>query len=223
MAISTQDHHEVVDYGTNPAEKQGSTRTMWFFASWIALAAWIANFDNGYVGVVLIMPSYQSAFGSCETVDDKVTGQPITLCQLSATQQSLVSVAILFMGLGGILSAPTGHYFGRRGTVLIACMLSVVGAAGMLGTSGSFLNYMVCRCIAAVGLGQVMAATSIYGAECITANKRGFFLGLYNIGLAMGNVAASAVCAASATLSPTNDWQWKVPIMCQIPLGIILG
>ncbi len=127
------------------------------------------------------------------------------------------------MGVGGVLSGPSGHYLGRRGTSLFSCILTVIGAAGMLGTSGSFLNYMACRCISAVGLAQVMAATSIYGAECIAASKRGFFLGLFNIGVAVGNVVASAVCAGSATLSAANDWQWKTPIIIQIPLGLLLG
>jgi SP family sugar:H+ symporter-like MFS transporter len=35
------------------------------------------------------------------------------------------------------------------------------------------------------------------------ANKRGLSLGLYNVGLAGGNVAAFAVCAGSAHLEPT--------------------
>lgn len=225
MATSnTSDHDSVASVGeTNSANKQGVTRTMLFFAMWIALAAWIANFDNGYTGVVLIMPSYQSAFGHCQEIPDPTTGEPTISCSMTPTQQSLISVAALFMGLGGVLSGPTGHYLGRRGTILFACILTVIGAAGMLGTKGSFLNHMACRCIAAVGLGQLMAATSIYGAECIAANKRGFLLGLYNVGLAMGNVVSSAVCAGSATLSPSNDWQWKTPIVIQIPLGLLLG
>lgn len=218
------DHHENVESpDAGAVNKQGVTRRMLFFASWIALAAWISNFDNGYAGTVLIMPSYKRAFGTCVATTDPATNETTTTCTLSATQQSLISVASLFMGLGGILSAPTGHYLGRRRTVAFACILSVVGAAGMLGTTGSFLNYMVCRCISAVGLGQLLAVTSIYGAECIAASKRGFLLNLYNVGLAMGNVASTAVCAGSSTLSADNDWQWKTPIMCQIPLGIILG
>ena len=93
----------------------------------------------------------------------------------------------------------------------------------MLGTSGNFLNYMVCKCINGIGIGQLLSAAIVYGTECVVANKRGLLLGILNVGLAMGNVAAAAVCAGSATLSPESDWQWKTPIICQIPLGVMLA
>ncbi|EON98862.1 putative mfs monosaccharide transporter protein [Phaeoacremonium minimum UCRPA7] len=223
-AGSRSEHHEDVDASdANTSNKQGVTRTMLFFTIWIAFASWISNFDNGYAGTVITMPAFKSAFGSCETTIDAATGAPTTTCTLSAMKQSLINLASLFMGVGGVLSGPTGYYLGRRGTVAFASALSVVGAAGMLGTSGSYINYMVCRCISSVGLGQMLAATSIYGAECVAANRRGVLLGLFNVGLAMGNVAATAVCAGSATLDPSNNWQWQTPVICQIPLGILLG
>lgn len=93
----------------------------------------------------------------------------------------------------------------------------------MLGTSGNFLNYMICKCISGLGSGHLLASSIVYGSECVSADKRGLLLGIFNVGLAMGNVAQAAVCAGSATLAPDNDWQWKTPIICQIPLGVILG
>lgn len=225
-AMSRSEHHEDADAdasNVNASNKQGVTRTMLFFTIWIAFASWISNFDNGYAGTVITMPSFKSAFGTCVTATDPATGATTTTCTLTAMKQSLINVASLFMGVGGVLSGPTGYYLGRRGTVAFASALSVVGAAGMLGTAGSYLSYMACRCISAVGLGQMLAATSIYGAECVAANRRGVLLGLFNVGLAMGNVAATAVCAGSATLSPASNWQWQTPILCQIPLGVLLG
>ncbi|KGO45654.1 Major facilitator superfamily domain, general substrate transporter [Penicillium expansum] len=189
----------------------------------VSFSAWISNFDNGYSGTVLIMPSYKHAFGSCEQVLDPNTYAEIQHCSLTPLQQSLISLNFLFIAIGGGIAGVTGQYIGRRGSIQAGCALAIIGAAGMLGTSGSFLRYMVCRSISAVGIGQLMAASVTYGSECIVANKRGLSLGLYNVGLAGGNVGAFAVCAGSARLEPTNDWQWKTPILCQIPLGVILG
>ncbi|KAJ5631262.1 mfs monosaccharide transporter protein [Penicillium longicatenatum] len=185
-------------------------------------AAWIAEFDNGFAGIALVMPAFQKAFGHCEQVRDP-TGAMIEQCVLTTLQQSLISVSILFMAVGCALAGFFGSVFGRRATIQIACLFCIVGAAGMLGTSGSFLNYMVCKCINGVGIGQLLASSIIYGSECVVASKRGLLMGIYNIGLALGNVTAAGVCAGSATLSPKNDWQWKTPIICQIPLGVILG
>lgn len=205
----------------------GSTTAMLRVALWVSFAAFIVNFDNGYTGTVLIMPSYKKAFGTCTHLLDPRTNKIVEQCSITPLQQSLISLNYMFIGIGGGLSGVSGHFFGRRGTFQIGCALAIVGAAGMLGTGGngnaSFLNYMICRCISAIGLGHLIAASTTYGSECIVAQKRGFALGLYNIGLALGNVMSSAVCAGSAKLEPGNNWQWKAPILCQIPLGIILG
>ena len=230
-------HLEVASEGRNTAaaapasasnlvgvpQTQKATWFMVCFALWVSMAAWIANFDGGYQGVVLIMPTFNKAFGSCSVMPDPVTGKMGQVCTLSATQQSLTGISTLFSAVGGAGSGLTGHYIGRRGNIQVACALLVIGAAGMLGTKGSFLKYMVCHCISGVGIGQLLATALVYGTECVAASQRGLVLGLYNYGLAMGNVAASAVCAGSSSLAPTNDWQWKTPIICQIPLGLLLG
>ena len=204
-------------------QKQRPTWFMLWFSIWVSLAAWIANFDTGFQGVVLIMPSYNKAFGSCQMMPDPTTNQMGEVCMLSATQQSITGVTTIFVAIGGALAGLTGHYLGRRGTIQCGCLLAVVGAAGMLGTAGSLLRYMVCKAIGGVGIGQLLASSLVYGTECVAASHRGLLLGLYNYGLSMGNVAASAVAAGSSTLAPTNNWQWKAPIICQIPLGVILG
>lgn len=207
--------------------RSASTGAMLRLSLWVSFAAWIVNFDNGYTGTVLIMPSYRRAFGSCRQLINPNTGHIVEHCSITPLQQSLISLNYLFIGIGGGISGISGRYTGRRGAIQIGCLLAIIGAAGMLGTGGrgdgSFLHYMVCRCISAIGLGQLISASVTYGSECIVASKRGFALALYNVGLAMGNVASSAVCAGSARLERHNNWQWKTPILCQIPLGIILG
>ncbi|RMZ66344.1 Major facilitator superfamily domain general substrate transporter [Pyrenophora seminiperda CCB06] len=82
---------------------------------------------------------------------------------------------------------------------------------------------MVCKSISNIGIGELLVAGITYGAGCAPANKRGLLMGLYNICLAIGNVASAAVCAGSATLSTSNNWQWKTPIACQFPLSLALG
>ncbi|KAJ6107346.1 hypothetical protein N7523_008669 [Penicillium sp. IBT 18751x] len=205
-----------------------STGAMLRLSLWVSLAAWISNFDNGYVGAVLIMPSYLRAFGTCTELLNPLTNKPVDHCSLTPLQQSLcISLNYLFIGIGGGVSGIADRYTGRRGAIQIGCMLAIIGAAGMLGTggrgAGSFVHYMICRSISAVGIGQLISASVTYGSECIDASKRGISLALYNVGSALGNVASGAVCAGSAQFEPRNNWQWKTPILCQIPLGIILG
>ena len=89
----------------------------------------------------------------------------------------------------------------------------------MLGTSGNFVAYIACKCIGGVGLGLLFAAVPIYAIECASPQKRGMLFGFYNVALATGGLTSAAVCLGSSNIS--NDWAWKTPIVCQIPLSLI--
>lgn len=177
---------------------------------------------KGYGGTVLQRASYRKSFGHCGPKVDPATGKTATVCTQTALQQGLVSLTLLFVALGGALSGPVGSYFGRRGTIRIGALLAAIGAGGMLGTAGNLSAYLACKCIGGVGLGNIVAAGPVYGAECVTARRRGILLALYNIGLGTGNAAAAAVCWGSSKYIHTN-LAWQIPIICQIPLFLILG
>ncbi|KAJ9149787.1 Major facilitator superfamily domain, general substrate transporter [Pleurostoma richardsiae] len=199
---------------------QRTTLHMIMFAFWIGFFGWLANFDAAFGGIVLLMDSYKKSFGSC-TVDRGADGGSVQTCSLTALQQSLIQVTLLFMAVGGLASGLVGQYLGRRGTVQIGCVLIAAGAGGMVGSTGSFLNYMVCKCIGGLGIGMLYTAAPIWGSESVAPQKRGLLMSLYNVGLASGNVIAAAVCVGSSKLN--TNWAWQTPIICQIPVAIILG
>lgn len=167
------------------------------------------------------MQPFSKAFGTCVSTPGP-TGALIERCSVTALQQSLVSVTFLFVAVGGVLGGVTGTYLGRRGTIQVGSLLVAIGAGGMLGTSGNFTAYMACKCINGVGLGQLITAAPVYGAECTAPGKRGMLMALYNIGLGMGNAVSAAVCVGSAKYTQSN-LSWQIPIICQIPLALILG
>ena len=172
---------------------------MIIFAFWIGFFGWLANFDAAFGGIVLLMEPYKKSFGSC-TVTTGASGETIHICSLTALQQSLVQLTLLFMAVGGFTSGLVGDYIGRRGSVQIGCVLIAAGAAGMTGSVGNFLAYMVCKCIGGIGIGMLYTAAPIWGSESIAPQKRGLLMSLYNVGLASGNVVAAAVSRFSARL-----------------------
>ena len=208
------------DTAGSAAPKEKVTRTVLLFSAFIAISAAIGNFDNNYGGTVLLMTPFNTAFGPCQDVPGP-TGALVKVCRITALQQSLVSLTSLFTAVGSLLSSVSGTYIGRRGTIQVGALLVLVGAAGMLGTTSSYLNYMVCKCIAGVGLGFLYSGTIVYGVECTPPQRRGMLLGLFSIGLGAGSALAAGVCAGSSGIP--NDWAWKTPIACQIPLSITLG
>ena len=181
--IATATHEE----GSGPHPERGNdesrarvTRTVILFVAFIAISAAICNFDNSYGGTVLLMIPFNTAFGPCQEVPAP-DGALVTMCQLTALQQSLVSLTSLFTAVGSLLSVITGTYFGRQVTIQVGAAIVLIGAAGMLGTTSSYLNYMACKCIGGVGLGFLFSGTIVYGVECLPPQKRGMLLGLYSV------------------------------------------
>lgn len=197
------------------------TRTVLLFAVFIFVSATIVSFDLGYSGTVLLMRPFNTAFGPCQEMPGPDGTTMIEVCMLTPLQQSLTSLTQLFIGVGCLCTAITGHYIGRRGTIQVGTLVTMVGAAGMCGTSGSYLNYMVCKCINATGQGLLYVGGIIYGVECTPPHRRGVLLGFFTIGLALGTAIAAGVCAGTADIP--NNWSWQTPIIAQVPLTLIIG
>lgn len=142
-------------------------------------------------------------------------------CTLSALQQSLIAVSVLFIAVGSSIAGIVGPYFGRRGTIQVGSVLVLAGAGGMIGTSGNFTAYIACKCIQGLGLGHYLGSAPAYGVEFMVPQKRGMLTALLNCGLGMGNVVAAVVCLGTASYG--SNLAWQMPIMCQLPLAVILG
>lgn len=166
------------------------------------------------------MPPFRRDFGTCIT-KLSAQGTPKETCTLSALQQSLVSVTFLFVAAGGAIAGPVGYFLGRRGTIQVGCLCVAAGAGGMLGTTGSYTAYMVCKCLGGIGLGFFNAAAPAYAVECTTPSKRGMLTSLFGFGLGCGSAIAAAVCLGTSKF--TSSLAWQTPIICQLPLALILG
>lgn len=171
------------------------------------------GFDSSYSGTVLQMKPFNDAFGSC------VERMGVRKCELSATAQSLSSISTLFTAVGSGLSGVTTHYIGRRTTLQLGCIFVIIGASGQLGTSSSYISYMVCKCISGVGIGYFQVVGIAYGVECMPARTRGTLTAFFGIGLSLGTLLIAVVCFASAKLE--SNWAWKTPIACAIPISTI--
>lgn len=180
----------------------------------IGIGGFIVNFDLGYTGLVLVMIPFKQDFGSC------IVQHGAQVCTLSATQQSLSSsIYLLFMALGAGISGVCANFLGTRGSVQCGCIWTIIGAAGMLGTSGNFTAYVVCKCIGAIGIGHLQTMSTTFGVECAPPGKRGLLITLYSVGSGLGSVVVSAICLG--TLPIATSWSWKTPVLLQIPLAAI--
>lgn len=198
------------------------TPRMKLFALWIALGGWLVNFEIGYAGIVLQMQPFNRSFGTCalEPVPPPApAGTKAMVCALSATQQSVISIYLLFMAFGAGSSALAGSFLGRKNVIRLGCFITVIGAAGMLGSKGSFAGYLASKYIGGFGIGLFVATGPPYGAECTPPHKRGLLVSLYTLGLGAGSVVVAAVCLGTHKI--TSNWSWQIPIILQIPVALL--
>lgn len=108
------------------------------------------------------MAPFEAAYGKC-IYKPNAAGQVVHICTVTALQQSLISLTLLFAAIGGATSGVIGRYLGRRGTLQVGSFLIAVGAGSMLGTAGNYTAYLACKCIGGVGIGQIIAGATAYG------------------------------------------------------------
>lgn len=168
------------------------------------MAGWTVGFDTAYGGTVLQMETFQRSFGHAI----KGPGSKVVAFQLTTTQQSLTSISSLFTAIGCGLTGITGNYLGRRGALLVGCFFICVGCGAQLATAGDYRNYLVCECIAAIGIRHFQIAGPTYGVECTSLQLRGALLTLFAVGLALGNVVVAAVCLSTSIF--LTNWGWRL-------------
>lgn len=214
--LSAVKHEEVTSTTDAAPHKQRVTGFQALFTFYLAFAAFLPTFDTTYGGTVLIMPPFKKAFGHCV-----IQSNGLEVCALTTAQLAIVSITTIFLGIGSLSSGPISATTGRRRSIQIGCLLTIIGAAGMLGFAGNFVAYMACKSIGALGAGNVLMVGAVYGAETAPPQVRGILMGTYGIGHGFGNLMAAVVCLASSRLK--DNWAWMTPIICQIPIGTMLA
>jgi sugar porter (SP) family MFS transporter len=137
--------------------------------------------------------------------------------------------------VGCLLSMPIGNYFGRRNTIRIGAVVSIIGTTFQTAAFNVPL-LIVGRVIAGLAIGIIYFAIPMYMSELAPAEHRGLFVGLHaqfiGFGYALSNWIGFAVYFSSGAFTvnissliscTSADWpQFRFPVGLQIVLGVIL-
>jgi MFS family permease len=155
------------------------------------------------------------------------------------------TVVALFTGgcfVGAFLASYTGS-LGRRGTILMACCIFIIG--GIIQTAGVVIAMLyIGRLIAGIGVGFLTMIVSfrdrppscdrltsipfqipIYQAELAHRKIRGKITSLQQLFNALGQIFATWIgYGCYMTWAGTgNSKEWRIPLACQIIPAIFLG
>ena len=136
------------------------------------------------------------------------------------------TVVALFTGgcfIGAFFASYTDP-LGRRGTILMACCIFVIG--GIIQTAGIVIEMLyVGRLIAGIGVGFLTMIIPIYQAELAHRKIRGKITSLQQLFNALGQIFATWIgygCYQTWT-GTGNSAEWRIPLGIQIVPALFLG
>ena len=180
------------------------------------------GYDSGWVNSVLAMnvPIQQYTGLPVPDPNDK---DAVAAFVIPAWEQSLI-VSILSAGtfFGAIIAGDLADYFGRRITVIVGCVVFLVGAILETASVGPNLGLMVSgRLIAGFGVGFVSAIIILYMSEIAPKAVRGAIVSGYQFCITIGLLLAA--CVTYATENRTDTGSYRIPIAVQMLWSLILG
>ncbi|XP_050226966.1 probable polyol transporter 3 [Mercurialis annua] len=87
--------------------------------------------------------------------------------------------------VGSLLAGRTSDYIGRRYTIVVACIIFMVGSV-LMGYGPNYAVLLTGRCIAGLGVGFALMIAPVYSAELSSPTSRGFLTSLPEIGISIG-------------------------------------
>jgi len=127
---------------------------------------------------------------------------------LTTDQVSWVNSLMPLGALGGaLILSPCNENFGRKYSILFACIFFTVGASLQAGAQ-NFGMMAGGRVIMGVGLGLEGGTVPVYVAECVPSKYRGSLVSLYQFCIALGEVFGYVIAAIFVNVP--GDWRYML-------------
>jgi len=163
------------------------------------------GYDLGVIAEVIASPTFISTFKNPSSTQ---TGIVVSFFTGGA-----------FCGAG--LAGPTGDRLGRRWTIVIGCIIYLLG--GGLQTGAQNLNYLWAgRWLAGLGVGFLVMIIPMYQAEIAHPDVRGRITSLQQFMLGIGSFVAGWV-SYGTFIGLSTTAQWRLPLGLQMLPAIILA
>ncbi|MFV0433281.1 MAG: MFS transporter [Leucobacter sp.] len=145
------------------------------------------------------------------------------------------AVSFIVRPLGGMILGPLGDKVGRRKMLFftIALMAAATTLIGCLPSAGQVGLWVIIplyflKMLQGFSTGGEYSGASTYIAEFSPDKKRGFMVGLLNVGSQLGFAAGAGMVALvtwwSTSIAGENamvEWAWRIPFLIALPLGLL--
>ncbi|KIA75815.1 hypothetical protein HK57_00429 [Aspergillus ustus] len=183
-----------------------------FWACVLSLVYWNFGYDGGAISGVLAMSNFVQDFG---------TGKTDGSSFLTSTDTSLITAVPVAGSLLGVPIAAFGaDRVGRKMMLLLACAISLVGAA-LQTASNSIPLFVVGRFIAYIAILIFMTLATAWIPEIAPQEIRGFMGGLSIF--AVDLAAVISACINYGTQKTGMTLAYRLPISLQLVWPFVIG
>ncbi|KAI0865961.1 general substrate transporter [Xylaria cubensis] len=167
------------------------------------------GYDSGYINGVLGMPYFIKQIGGPDATS------------LSGPSKGLIT-SVLSLGtfIGALAAGDFADCIGRRTTVLMSCVVFLIGVVFQVASAGLPL-LVFGRIIAGLGVGGVSSTLILYMSESAPRKVRGAIVSGYQFCITIGLLLASAI--DYATQSRNDSGSYRIPIAIQMVWALILA
>ncbi|OBT70028.1 hypothetical protein VE03_00655 [Pseudogymnoascus sp. 23342-1-I1] len=197
------------------------TRKAYFLCAFAAFGGFFFGYDSGHIGGVLGMKYFVHQFENLPYPAADATAAESAYFVVSSSNNSLI-VSILSAGtfFGAILAGDLADWYGRRTTILLGCLVFIIGVI-LETASSTFALLAVGRIVAGFGVGFVSAVIILYMSEIAPRKIRGTIVSGYQFCVTLGLMVAA--CVDYATQNRLDSGSYRIPIAIQFLPAVVLA
>ncbi|KAK3114591.1 Ribulose bisphosphate carboxylase large chain [Teratosphaeriaceae sp. CCFEE 6253] len=179
-------------------------KLVYFLSIFVSLGVFLFGYDQGVMSGIITGPFFKDYFN-----------QP-TRAEIGTM------VAILEVGalIASVASGRIGDIIGRRKTILYGAVIFIIG-----GTCQSFATgmpmMMLGRFVAGLGVGALSTIVPVYQSEISPPHNRGKLACIEFSGNIFGYMCSVWVDYFCSYIQ--SDWAWRLPLMLQVAMGMLLA
>merc|ERR1712111_322907 len=174
------------------------------------------GYDSGYINGVTGSERFIELIEGPRPADVAAADYALSGSHLSLIT-SILSAGTFF---GAIIAGDVADIIGRKWTIIVGCLIYIVGVVLQVATNG--LGLIVAgRLVAGVGVGFVSAIIILYMSEICPKKVRGALVSGYQFCITIGIMLASIVC--NYTQNNPDASAYRIPIGIQFVWGSILA
>ncbi|KAH6686649.1 general substrate transporter [Plectosphaerella plurivora] len=171
-------------------------------ALFISMGGLIFGYDTGQISGFLEMPDFLDRFGETGPDGTKSFG----------TTRSGLIVALLSIGtlIGALTAAPIADRVGRKYSISFWSLIISVGFVIQISASHSWVQIMMGRFVAGLGVGALSLLVPMYQAETAPPWIRGAMIGTYQLFITFGIFLAACFNYGTVTHLAHSSASWRI-------------